>query len=389
MECPDYTNPADFFLHSLILEINVERLKNVYKNIDKNIDDKVDSKRLIEEDIETGNKGRIETGNKQRVQQKTSNQNKEDKLEQILQPIDNKNVGTKDVRPYRKKYIASYLKQFKTLYMRQTLITWTSFNPQVMFLPIFTAILIGFIWFRLNLTDSNIFSKNSSIFLTFIWGVGFMHTIIQIGAFLAEKAILIKEYGSGSYNLVIYFIAKRLAEIPFELPISFIYANIIYWLVKFRPDPRYFIHIIIVLISGCISSVLGIFYAAVAGETQGAFALQTVVSLVFLLTMGYYIPIGQLPGWIRWCSRVTFYRYGYEAIIINEYIDRNVTHELASSFLSANNLQIIGNSTSFSYTIVLDQLGIHTSLLTNALVTLGFLVFYHVLGFLSILFLVV
>lgn len=215
-----------------------------------------------------------------------------------------------------------------------------------------------------------------------------MPTINAISLFLPEAFIVEKELKNGSYNPFIYFVAKRAAETPLELLQPLAYVLVIYFMVGLRLDQYMLAHIGIMMISASIASTLGVLFAAVTRDNQGAVLLQALYVIVSLITQGYYIAIDKLPVWMRWFQWVQFYRFAYEALLRTEYTGRMIKHIPSSNFLSQENLELIGNSTTYGTSILYKQMGIKLTIGQNVGALLGYEGLFHILTFVAIYFLI-
>ena len=368
MPCKQYYNPADHFLTKLSDLESATTLVSHYTN---------KFGRPIERELQDLEKGNSPISN--------------DEL--ILRPISRENAKLpREPIQDSERYVSPHTEQFKTLLKRSATITWRSFNPATLVITLIIAIFIGFCAIRrrsLTITDAEIPILNTVIFLGYIYGVGFMPTINAISLFLPEAFIIEKELKNGSYNSLIYFIAKRLGETPVGLLQPLLYVLIIYFMVGLRLDVYMLAHIGVMMISGCIAYILGIFYATITRDNQGAILLQALYAIISLLTMGYYIAISRLPVWIRWLQWVQFYRYGYESLLQIEYTGKNIRHIAGSNFLSQENLEILGNNTHYGTNLLYSQLGIKLTIGQDIGALCGYWGLFEILTFICIYFLIV
>jgi hypothetical protein len=49
------------------------------------------------------------------------------------------------------------------------------------------------------------------------------------------------------------------------------------------------------------------------------------ITLFFIIMAGFYIPIENMHVGVKWASWLSFARYGYSALIINEYEGRDIS----------------------------------------------------------------
>jgi hypothetical protein len=83
---------------------------------------------------------------------------------------------------------------------------------------------------------------------------------------------------------------------------------------------------------------MGLWLSIAIPSMQIALILAPPITLFFMIMGGFYIPIQNMNVGIQWASWLSFARYGYSALIINEYDGRDIP-------CSSNDVAIkIGNS---------------------------------------------
>jgi ABC-type multidrug transport system ATPase subunit len=282
------------------------------------------------------------------------------------------------------RYSAPVWTQFWVLLRRSHKIAWRSFNPKAISLTFIFAVIVGLVGVRgkhINVNDERVIVLNAILFLGFIYGSGFLPTIDTMSTSESGKAVIVKEYKAGAYGVVPLFLSKRISEFPKELALPMIYFITVYVLVGLRWDVYLLAYFALMILAINIATAMGVCYSGLSGgDIQAAYALQAIVSVLWLLTMGFYIPVERMPVWIRWLQWAQFYRYGYEGVLRIQYTGQVIHHVAGSNFLSAENLERIGNSTTYSSNILFDQLNIKLTLAQTFGAALGFVGFMNVLA---------
>ncbi len=57
---------------------------------------------------------------------------------------------------------------------------------------------------------------------------------------------------------------------------------------------------------------------------QIALILAPPITLFFFIMGGFYIPLINMHAGIKWVSYISFARYGYSALLVNEFADRDI-----------------------------------------------------------------
>jgi len=69
---------------------------------------------------------------------------------------------------------------------------------------------------------------------------------------------------------------------------------------------------------------MGFFLSSLIPNIQMGLILAPATTLFFCIVGGFYIPLADMNAGIKWASYVSFARYGYSALLVNEYSDREI-----------------------------------------------------------------
>jgi len=132
--------------------------------------------------------------------------------------------------------------------------------------------------------------------------------------------VLLRERASGSYRLSAYFLSKTLTDFPFDEIFPFIFVTITYWMAGLRPTfPRYLVDLGLVMILNVVSSGFGLMISAAVTDARKAFTAATIILLAMMLSAGFFISVNKLPVWIRWTHYISYLKYGYDSLMLNEF----------------------------------------------------------------------
>ena len=152
------------------------------------------------------------------------------------------------------------------------------------------AILSGLLWLHVGKhwhDEKGIGDIAGLIFFALLFNV-FLSLFGALFAFPNERAITVKERRGGWFRLASYYIARTLADLPLELVVPTGFIIILFWMASLRAAA--FVPILlIVLLSVLISSSLGLLLSAVTMDLKRSQALASVLTLVIMLTGGFYI----------------------------------------------------------------------------------------------------
>ncbi|VDM73782.1 unnamed protein product [Strongylus vulgaris] len=135
-----------------------------------------------------------------------------------------------------------------------------------------------------------------------------------------ELPIVLRENSNGVYTISTYFLGKNIAELPQYIILPAIYNAIVYWMAGLVPDVGTFIFatFICALIANVAISV-SYATATIFGSTDVAMTYLPIFVVPMLAFGGYFITYDAIPGYFKWLSSLSYFKYSYEALAINEW----------------------------------------------------------------------
>ncbi|EGD81253.1 ATP-binding cassette transporter G2 [Salpingoeca rosetta] len=183
------------------------------------------------------------------------------------------------------------------------------------------SIILGVIW----LNEGDGISSNS---VQAIAGALFFVVVNQsfgsifgiLFVFPVERVVVLKERASRSYHVGAYFWAKTVAELPRTFLLNLLFAVITYFMVGLRDGAdHFFLFVVIVFCVSLTAEGLALIVSAIADDPQQAGAIAPAFIVTSMLFGGYFIGVNQIPSWLSWLSYLSFLKYGFAAIMINEF----------------------------------------------------------------------
>jgi ABC-type multidrug transport system permease subunit len=156
-----------------------------------------------------------------------------------------------------------------------------------------------------------------------------MFTIVthqaDIPGYLEDRLLFNRERSSNVCTVESYWISRAIVDIPFSAFCTIIYCCIVYYMVQFRsPATNFFFFIYILLVTDIVG-----YYAAqlVANMSPNNFVAMSIfpVSMFFALAFeGFIIYIPQYEDWLKWATYVSYLRYSFQALVLNEFDDNSL-----------------------------------------------------------------
>ena len=122
------------------------------------------------------------------------------------------------------------------------------------------------------------------------------------------------------YTVGSYYLAKIIGEMPILSITPMLFAVIVYFKIglSISATQFWYFYLIILLVSQCSAS-FGYFISSLFENEEMAVSLAPVFMLPIMLFGGQFANSGNIQAWISWFQYVSPIRYGFEAVVRNEF----------------------------------------------------------------------
>jgi ABC-type multidrug transport system permease subunit len=136
------------------------------------------------------------------------------------------------------------------------------------------------------------------------------------------------------YRTTAFFFSKVIAgttnrddfsaeDLPIQVLSPTITGLITYFIIGFDSSAaNFFIFWVILLLISNIGGSLGLFIGTIAKDSEVAISLVPIIIMPFMIFSGYFVNRKNTPPWFIWVEWISFIRYAFEGVIINEVIRR-------------------------------------------------------------------
>ncbi|XP_078047222.1 protein white isoform X1 [Augochlora pura] len=223
----------------------------------------------------------------------------------------------------RSPYKATWCEQFRAVLWR----SWLSVIKEPILIKIrllqtiMVSFLIGIIYFGQRLDQDGVMNVNGALFI-FLTNMTFQNVFAVINVFCAELPIFLREHRNGMYRTDVYFLCKTLAEAPIFLAVPFLFTVIAYPMIGLYPGiDHFFITAGIVALVANVSTSFGYLISCMSNNLSMALSIGPPVIIPFLLFGGFFLNTASVPYYFEWFSYLSWFRYGNEALLINQWSD--------------------------------------------------------------------
>lgn len=136
----------------------------------------------------------------------------------------------------------------------------------------------------------------------------------------SELPVLMREYKAHIYSTGAYFLSKSLAELPQYTLMPVIYSLIAYWMTGlYAHAGTFFMYTLLCLLM--VWNAISVAYASacVFGDEGTAITYTPLFVLPMLVLGGFYISFNAIPVYLRWISHLSWFRYSFEGLQINQW----------------------------------------------------------------------
>ncbi|KPM43984.1 ABC transporter CDR4 [Neonectria ditissima] len=186
----------------------------------------------------------------------------------------------------------------------------------------FISLVLGSVFFDLPNTAESMNSRCSIIFFAILFNG--LSSALEILSLYAQRPIVEKHTRYALYRPFSEAISSTICDLPLKI-ISTIAFNVpLYFMSHLRRDASAFF--IFLLFGFSTTLTMSMILRSIGQATKTvhqALAPAAMLILGLIIYTGYILPTRNMKGWLGWLNYVNPIAYGYEALVANEFRNRN------------------------------------------------------------------
>jgi ABC-type multidrug transport system ATPase subunit len=184
------------------------------------------------------------------------------------------------------------------------------------------ALIISSVFYNLKPTTASFYQRAALLFFAILMNA--FGSALEILTLYAQRPIVEKHSRYALYHPSAEAFASMLTDLPYKVLNAIFFNLVLYFMTNLRREPGPFFFF--VFTSFIITLVMSMFFRSLASLSRSLVQALTPAAILILglvMYTGFTIPTNYMLGWSRWIGYIDPVGYGFEALMINEFHNRN------------------------------------------------------------------
>lgn len=157
-------------------------------------------------------------------------------------------------------------------------------------------------------------------------GLDSANLIIQILTLYSQRPIVEKQSRYAMYHPSAEAVASMLCDLPYKVANTIVFNLTLYFMSNLRREPGpFFFYLLTCFLATLAMSMVFRTIASSSRTLSQAMVPAAILILGLVMFTGFVIPIDYMLGWCRWMNYIDPLAYAFEALMVNEFHQRDYT----------------------------------------------------------------
>ncbi|KAI9711691.1 MAG: hypothetical protein M1828_001802 [Chrysothrix sp. TS-e1954] len=228
----------------------------------------------------------------------------------------------------KSSYTVSFPRQVLACARREFWLLWgdtTTLYTKISII-ISNGLIVGSLFYGQPLGTSGAFSRGGSMFFGILF-LGWLQ-LTELMKAVTGRAVVARQHDYAFYRPSAVVIARVLVDLPVILPQVLLFSIIMYFMCNLDVvASKFWIYTLFVFVTTITLTALYRMFASMSAAIDDAVRFSGIALNLLIIYTGYVIPKPQLLQdyiWFGWLTWVNPLAYSFEAVLTNEFADRNL-----------------------------------------------------------------
>ncbi|KAG5929200.1 ZEB2-regulated ABC transporter 1 [Claviceps africana] len=183
------------------------------------------------------------------------------------------------------------------------------------------SLILGSVFYNLNDTSSSFFQRGALLFFACLMNA--FASALEILTLYAQRPIVEKQARYALYHPSAEAVASMLCDMPYKIANTLVFNITLYFMTNLRREPgAFFFFLLISFVTVLVMSMIFRFIGSASRTLFQALVPAAILILELVIFTGFVLPKQYMLGWCRWLSYIDPLGYAFEALMVNEFHNR-------------------------------------------------------------------